>query len=107
MCLFINMISSTKLLLLIMLAVSDAVSKPASASSALSQFRPTSNSSDFFSGTNTGDATWYATGLVACGQTYKDTDYIAAISYRAFEAYWGASVDPTKSQSSRLSGDTH
>lgn len=37
------------------------------------------------SGQNSGDATFYELGLTACGQTYTDSDYVAAISYKLFD----------------------
>jgi len=39
--------------------------------------------------TYSGDGTFYATGLGACGITNYDTDYIAAISYITFDSYPG------------------
>lgn len=32
-------------------------------------------------------ATFYMTGLTACGVTNKDTDYIAAVSHLLFDTY--------------------
>jgi len=43
----------------------------------------------FLSGTNTGEATYYDTGLGACGITNTDTDYIAAVSKLLFDTYPG------------------
>ncbi|KIP11361.1 hypothetical protein PHLGIDRAFT_99997 [Phlebiopsis gigantea 11061_1 CR5-6] len=40
-------------------------------------------------GTHTGQATYYATGLGACGITNTDTDYIAAVSHTLFDNYPG------------------
>lgn len=36
-------------------------------------------------GQYSGDATFYELGLTACGQTYTDSDYVAAISYKLFD----------------------
>ncbi|KAJ3568805.1 hypothetical protein NP233_g5484 [Leucocoprinus birnbaumii] len=41
------------------------------------------------SGTQTGQGTFYSTGLGACGITNKDTDYIAAVSHDLFDTYPG------------------
>lgn len=41
------------------------------------------------SGTHTGEATFYATGLGACGITNTDTDFIAAVSHTFFDSYPG------------------
>jgi len=38
-------------------------------------------------GTNTGEATFYQTGLGACGITNTDSDYIAAVSYLLFDSF--------------------
>lgn len=38
-------------------------------------------------GTQTGEGTFYATGLGACGITNKDTDYIAAVSHLMFDSF--------------------
>lgn len=40
-------------------------------------------------GTQTGQGTYYATGLGACGITNHDTDYIAAVSHLLFDAFPG------------------
>lgn len=37
------------------------------------------------SGEYSGDGTFYELGLTACGQTYTDSDYVAAISYLLFD----------------------
>ncbi|XP_006454400.1 hypothetical protein AGABI2DRAFT_140389 [Agaricus bisporus var. bisporus H97] len=50
---------------------------------------PTSNLPSFLTGLNTGDATFYATGLGACGIVNKDTDFIAAASKDLFDAFPG------------------
>jgi len=41
------------------------------------------------SGPQTGDGTFYATGLGACGITNSNTDFIAAVSFRLFDIYPG------------------
>ncbi|EIW81905.1 plant expansin [Coniophora puteana RWD-64-598 SS2] len=43
------------------------------------------------SGVQTGDATWYQTGLGACGVVNKNTDFIAAVSHSLFDTYPGYS----------------
>lgn len=50
---------------------------------------PTSNLPSFMVGTQSGQGTFYATGLGACGITNKDTDYIAAVSHLLFDAFPG------------------
>ncbi|KAH9922488.1 plant expansin [Fomitopsis serialis] len=40
-------------------------------------------------GTQTGDATWYETGLGACGITNTNSDYIVAVSENLFDNYPG------------------
>ncbi|KAF9822048.1 hypothetical protein IEO21_00042 [Rhodonia placenta] len=58
-------------------------------------YTPTSTSSAAASGptwlyeTNTGDATFYAAGLGACGITNTDSDYIVAVSWQLFDNYPG------------------
>ncbi|KAL4266907.1 Plant Cell Wall Expansin [Pleurotus pulmonarius] len=49
---------------------------------------------DFFAGQQTGEGTFYATGLTACGETNKDTDFICAVSMKLFDAVPGASGNP-------------
>ncbi|KIL70753.1 hypothetical protein M378DRAFT_66832 [Amanita muscaria Koide BX008] len=41
----------------------------------------------FLVGTQTGQGTFYSTGLGACGITNQDTDYIAAVSHLLFDAF--------------------
>lgn len=41
----------------------------------------------YMQGTNTGDATYYDTGLTACGRTYDNTDLIVAVSKEVFDTY--------------------
>ncbi|EIN13816.1 hypothetical protein PUNSTDRAFT_95155 [Punctularia strigosozonata HHB-11173 SS5] len=43
----------------------------------------------FLIGTQTGQGTFYATGLGACGITNTDTDYIAAVSHLLFDTFPG------------------
>ncbi|KAF5374239.1 hypothetical protein D9758_004725 [Tetrapyrgos nigripes] len=43
----------------------------------------------FLSGTQTGQATYYSTGLGACGITNTDADHIAAVSHLLFDQYPG------------------
>ncbi|KAH9836381.1 plant expansin [Rhodofomes roseus] len=43
----------------------------------------------WLSGTQTGDATYYSTGLGACGIDNVDTDYIVAVSEHLFDNYPG------------------
>jgi hypothetical protein len=56
-----------------------------------------SNNNDSGSGqTYTGDATFYATGLNACGTVDQDSDYIAALAHGAFDSYPGANGNPNE-----------
>lgn len=41
-------------------------------------------------GTQTGQGTYYETGLGACGITNTDSDFIVAVSYLLFDAYPGS-----------------
>ncbi|KIJ40170.1 hypothetical protein M422DRAFT_230335 [Sphaerobolus stellatus SS14] len=52
---------------------------------------PTTSSSSLGNdvGTFTGQATWYDTGLTACGVTNTNTEYIAAVSELLFDTYPG------------------
>ncbi|KAH9950476.1 RlpA-like double-psi beta-barrel-protein domain-containing protein-containing protein [Amylocystis lapponica] len=50
---------------------------------------PSSSSEPYMNGINTGDGTFYATGLGACGITNTDTDYICAVSHLLFDTYPG------------------
>ncbi|KAJ4486238.1 RlpA-like double-psi beta-barrel-protein domain-containing protein-containing protein [Lentinula aciculospora] len=45
--------------------------------------------SSFLAGTNSGEATYYATGLGACGITNNDSQFIAAVSEKLFDIYPG------------------
>ncbi|KAH7931045.1 hypothetical protein BV22DRAFT_999245 [Leucogyrophana mollusca] len=49
----------------------------------------TSGDPSFLIGTQTGQGTYYATGLGACGITNTDTDYIAAVSHLLFDVFPG------------------
>jgi hypothetical protein len=40
-------------------------------------------------GVQTGQGTFFDVGLGACGYTNKDTDYVAAVSWRLFDNYPG------------------
>ncbi|BFZ57431.1 hypothetical protein PYCC9005_004483 [Savitreella phatthalungensis] len=46
---------------------------------------PVSSAGDVSAGTYAGDGTFYELGLTACGQTYLDSDAVAAISYKLFD----------------------
>jgi len=48
---------------------------------------PASNLPSFMVGTQTGQGTFYATGLGACGITNSDSDHIAAVSHLLFDAF--------------------
>ncbi|KAF8622916.1 hypothetical protein AX15_006677 [Amanita polypyramis BW_CC] len=48
-----------------------------------------SNLPSFLVGTQTGQGTYYATGLGACGITNTDADYIAAVSHLLFDNFPG------------------
>ncbi|KAF8198919.1 expansin family protein [Pholiota molesta] len=48
-----------------------------------------SNLPSFLVGTQTGQGTFYATGLGACGITNTDTDHIAAVSHLLFDNFPG------------------
>ncbi|KAH6917310.1 riboflavin aldehyde-forming enzyme [Coprinopsis sp. MPI-PUGE-AT-0042] len=43
----------------------------------------------FMRGTQTGEGTYYDTGLGACGETNNDGDYIAAVSHELFDNFPG------------------
>nr|AGT80108.1 riboflavin aldehyde-forming protein [Hemileia vastatrix] len=45
-------------------------------------------------GSKTGEATYYATGLGACGITSNDSQMIAAVSHLLFDSYPGATANP-------------
>ncbi|PPQ64402.1 hypothetical protein CVT26_002109 [Gymnopilus dilepis] len=67
---------------------------PAKAPSSGNTSGSSSNLPSFLVGTQTGDGTFYSTGLGACGITNKDTDYIAAVSHLLFDTFPGAGVNP-------------
>jgi len=45
-------------------------------------------------GTKSGQGTFYATGLNACGGTDQDSDYIAAVSHILYDEFPGATANP-------------
>jgi len=51
-----------------------------------------SNLPSYMTGTQSGEGTYYGTGLGACGITNSDTDYIAAVSHLLFDTYPGYKV---------------
>ncbi|KZV77470.1 hypothetical protein PENSPDRAFT_567867 [Peniophora sp. CONT] len=55
---------------------------------------PEARGSSYLSGTNSGDGTFYATGLGACGITNNDSQYIVAVSQDLFDSYPGAGANP-------------
>ncbi|KAJ2931169.1 hypothetical protein H1R20_g5936, partial [Candolleomyces eurysporus] len=50
----------------------------------------------FLAGTQSGQGTFYDTGLGACGGVNKDTDFIAAVSMHLFDNFPGAGNNPNK-----------
>jgi len=50
---------------------------------------PSSNLPSYLIGTQTGEGTFYGTGLGACGITNYDTDHIAAVSHLLFDTFPG------------------
>ncbi|KZV77453.1 hypothetical protein PENSPDRAFT_746604 [Peniophora sp. CONT] len=65
------------------LAKSSATTKSASktlSATATSTATASTSTTTYLSGTNSGDGTYYETGLGACGWTNTDTDYIVAVS---------------------------
>jgi len=58
-------------------------------SSAKSTATKTSSSESYLSGTQTGDGTFFATGLGACGITNTASDHIVAVSELLFDSYPG------------------
>lgn len=66
-----------------------AAPKTTSASSSGSSDEPS-----FLVGTQSGDGTFFAPGLGACGITNSGTDMIAAISHQVFDGYPGATANP-------------
>jgi hypothetical protein len=51
--------------------------------------QPGGNQPSFMDGTQTGQGTFYSTGLGACGITNNDGDFIAAVSHLLFDQYPG------------------
>jgi len=64
-------------------------SKAATKTSSTAKETATDDGSSSSSGSFTGQATFYGTGLGACGITNKDTDYIAAVSMLLFDGFEG------------------
>jgi len=60
---------------------------PAKSTKAATPKPPIANGPSWLTGPNTGDGTFYATGLGACGITNHDTDFIAAASMLLFDNY--------------------
>jgi hypothetical protein len=48
---------------------------------------PSSNVPSYLDGTQTGEGTFYSTGLGACGITNHDSDHIAAVSHLLFDSF--------------------
>ncbi|KAG6878220.1 hypothetical protein C0993_010641 [Termitomyces sp. T159_Od127] len=63
------------------------VSPTVKTKSAASELKVLDSVPSFLIGTQTGDATFYPTGLGACGIVNKDTDHIAAVSHLLFDAF--------------------
>ncbi|THG98129.1 hypothetical protein EW026_g3998 [Hermanssonia centrifuga] len=70
---------------------SAAPAKPTITRAALPAVTSTASSSDnsLLTATHTGDATFYATGLGACGIVNEDSDFIAAVSHILFDEFPG------------------
>jgi hypothetical protein len=62
---------------------------PAPTTSKAASTSNNSNLPSFMVGTQTGQGTFYATGLGACGITNTDTDHIAAVSHLLFDNFPG------------------
>ncbi|OSD03599.1 hypothetical protein PYCCODRAFT_1451679 [Trametes coccinea BRFM310] len=63
-----------------------------SAAPATSSAASTGSSSDepsYMTGTQTGDGTYYSTGLGSCGITNQDSDHIVAVSHLLYDSYPG------------------
>ncbi|KAF8973997.1 RlpA-like double-psi beta-barrel-protein domain-containing protein-containing protein [Flammula alnicola] len=69
--------------------VQQAAPAPAPATTKQSSTGSSSNLPSFMVGTQTGQGTFYATGLGACGITNTDTDHIAAVSHLLFDNFPG------------------
>ncbi|KAI0673505.1 RlpA-like double-psi beta-barrel-protein domain-containing protein-containing protein [Trametes maxima] len=61
----------------------------AAAPATTSQASSSGNEPSFMTGTQTGQGTYYATGLGSCGITNSDTDYIAAVSHLLYDSFPG------------------
>jgi expansin (peptidoglycan-binding protein) len=72
-------------------ATSDPAATPdvKSNTTVLATTSSTSGSSDFMAGVQTGDGTFYGTGLGSCGFTNQDTDDICAVSELLYDVYPG------------------
>jgi len=55
---------------------------------------PDDNNGSITCSPHSGDGTFYATGLDACGWTDKDTDFICAVSHILYDNYPGATANP-------------
>jgi expansin (peptidoglycan-binding protein) len=55
---------------------------------------PAQGSQSFLFGKQTGDATFYDTGLTACGKSFSNSDYIVAVSQLLFDTFPGAGANP-------------
>ncbi|KAA1468194.1 hypothetical protein DENSPDRAFT_833424 [Dentipellis sp. KUC8613] len=68
-------------------AVVNAVASPAAVVDAAAP-------AGFLAGTQTGQGTYYATGLGSCGIVNNDSDYIVAVSHLLYDSYPGAGANP-------------
>ncbi|KAG8748573.1 hypothetical protein FRC10_003707 [Ceratobasidium sp. 414] len=66
-----------------------STSKPATKTSSSVKPTPTNDGSSSSGDTYTGEATFYATGLGACGITNNDSQFIAAASHLLFDGFSG------------------
>jgi hypothetical protein len=48
---------------------------------------PSDGLPSYMNGQQSGDGTYYSTGLGSCGLTNQDSDYIAAVSHLLFDTY--------------------
>jgi len=69
-------------------------SKPATTTTTATKTSTASNPAG--TGKFKGEATYYYTGLVACGTYHKDSEYIAAVADSRFDSYPGAGSNPNK-----------
>ncbi|KAG6819450.1 hypothetical protein H0H93_011799 [Arthromyces matolae] len=65
------------------------VTSTTTSSKAAATTAASSNTPSFLVGTQTGQGTFYSTGLGACGITNTDSDYIAAVSWKLFDNFPG------------------